>query len=146
MIHFRLVSIIDGALKFRDMQVQEVMTPISRVFMLSCEEKLNAAVRNIVIIYLYIVEIFKSKSYKYHYFHGRNMNILISEITSFLTSNINIFISISFSFSFQTLSRIFQSGYSSIPVFDKDHNDVLGILKTKDLIFVDPNVSTAILI
>ena len=54
--HFsaHLVSIIDGALKFRDMQVQEVMTPISRVFMLSCEEKLNAAVRNIVIFVIKI--------------------------------------------------------------------------------------------
>ena len=40
----------------------------------------------------------------------------------------------------QTLYKIFKSGYSRIPVFDKDVNDILGLLLAKDLIFVDPEV------
>ena len=36
--------------------------------------------------------------------------------------------------------EIFKSGYSRIPVFDKDENDILGLLLAKDLIFVDPEV------
>lgn len=42
----------------------------------------------------------------------------------------------------QTLSVIFKSGFSRIPVFAKDHNDVIGLLFTKDLIFIDPDDET----
>ena len=37
---------------------------------------------------------------------------------------------------------IFKSGFSRIPVFGKDHNDVIGLLFTKDLIFIDPDDET----
>jgi len=33
---------------------------------------------------------------------------------------------------------IFKAGCSRIPVFDADHNDIVGIILAKDLIFVDP--------
>ncbi|CAN0403524.1 unnamed protein product, partial [Ectocarpus sp. 13 AM-2016] len=42
----------------------------------------------------------------------------------------------------QTLSVIFKSGFSRIPVFAKDRNDVIGLLFTKDLIFIDPDDET----
>jgi metal transporter CNNM len=76
------VTIIDGALKFRDMAVCDVMTPINKVFMLALAEKLTN----------------------------------------------------------KTLSEIFKSGYSRIPVFDMDRNDVIGVILTKDLIFIDPGM------
>ena len=41
----------------------------------------------------------------------------------------------------KTLSRIFQSGYSRIPVYERDQNDVIGVIRAKDLIFVKPEVS-----
>ena len=37
------------------------------------------------------------------------------------------------------LKVIYNSGYSRIPVWKKDPNDVVGIVFTKDLIYVDPN-------
>ncbi|CAN0228749.1 unnamed protein product [Laminaria digitata] len=43
---------------------------------------------------------------------------------------------------FKTLSVIFKSGFSRIPVYAKDHNDVIGLLFTKDLIFIDPDDET----
>ncbi|OWZ21741.1 Metal transporter [Phytophthora megakarya] len=39
----------------------------------------------------------------------------------------------------ETLKMIYNSGYSRIPVWNKDPNDVVGIVITKDLIYVDPN-------
>lgn len=42
----------------------------------------------------------------------------------------------------QTLYDIFKSGYSRIPVFDRDRNDVVGLILAKDLIFIDPEVKT----
>jgi metal transporter CNNM len=36
--------------------------------------------------------------------------------------------------------EIFKSGYSRIPVYDKDRHDVVGLILAKDLIFVDPEV------
>lgn len=44
----------------------------------------------------------------------------------------------------QTLSLIFKSGFSRIPVFAKDRNDVIGLLFTKDLIFIDPEDETPV--
>ena len=36
--------------------------------------------------------------------------------------------------------EIFKSGYSRIPVYEKSKNDIVGLILTKDLIFVDPEV------
>lgn len=36
--------------------------------------------------------------------------------------------------------EIFKSGYSRIPVYDRDRHDVVGLILAKDLIFVDPEV------
>ncbi|CAM9396109.1 unnamed protein product [Scytosiphon promiscuus] len=51
-------------------------------------------------------------------------------------------LSVSEKLNFKTLSVIFKSGFSRIPVFGKDHNDVIGLLFTKDLIFIDPDDET----
>ncbi|CAM9598856.1 unnamed protein product [Ectocarpus sp. 12 AP-2014] len=51
-------------------------------------------------------------------------------------------LSVSEKLNFKTLSVIFKSGFSRIPVFAKDRNDVIGLLFTKDLIFIDPDDET----
>lgn len=38
------------------------------------------------------------------------------------------------------MAEIFKAGYSRIPVWDKDPNEIIGLILTKDLIFVDPGV------
>lgn len=38
------------------------------------------------------------------------------------------------------MADIFKAGYSRIPVWDKDPNEIIGLILTKDLIFVDPMV------
>ena len=43
-------------------------------------------------------------------------------------------------FLLQTLSKIFKSGYSRIPVYGRNTNDIVGLILTKDLIFLDPEV------
>jgi len=45
---------------------------------------------------------------------------------------------------FKTITEIFRSGYSRIPVYEKDRHDVVGILLVKDLIFVDPDDATPV--
>jgi len=40
--------------------------------------------------------------------------------------------------SFETISRIFKTGYSRIPVYEISKNNVIGLLFVKDLIFIDP--------
>ena len=42
----------------------------------------------------------------------------------------------------QVLSEIFKSGYSRIPVYGVDKHDIVGLILTKDLIFLDPDVRT----
>lgn len=37
-----------------------------------------------------------------------------------------------------TVSEIFRSGFSRIPIYGHSRNDIVGVLVTKDLIFVDP--------
>jgi metal transporter CNNM len=37
----------------------------------------------------------------------------------------------------QVMTDIYKTGYSRVPVFGKDRNDVLGIILAKDLMFVD---------
>ena len=43
---------------------------------------------------------------------------------------------------FDCIARIFKAGYSRIPVFEVSRNNVIGLLFTKDLIFVDPEDET----
>jgi metal transporter CNNM len=74
------VTIIGGALTFRDMKVASVMTSKTDIYMISVKETL---------------------SYKMIY-------------------------------------DIFKAGYSRIPVYDKDENDIISLILAKDLIFVDP--------
>mmetsp|Transcript_7823 Transcript_7823/g.14373 ORF Transcript_7823/g.14373 Transcript_7823/m.14373 type:complete len:658 (+) Transcript_7823:77-2050(+) len=45
---------------------------------------------------------------------------------------------------FETMSHIFQAGYSRIPVYDLDRDDVVGVMLTKDLIMVDPEDQTSV--
>lgn len=45
----------------------------------------------------------------------------------------------------ETLKMIYNSGYSRIPVWNRDPNDVVGIVFTKDLIYVDPNQDVPLL-
>lgn len=40
--------------------------------------------------------------------------------------------------SFETITRIFKTGYSRIPVYEVSKDNVMGLLFVKDLIFVDP--------
>lgn len=36
------------------------------------------------------------------------------------------------------MSEIFKSGYSRIPVYGESRNDIVGLMLTKDMIFIDP--------
>lgn len=72
------VIMIGGALRLRDISVQDVMT--KDVFMLSINDKLTI----------------------------------------------------------KTLSKIFNSGCSRVPIYDTDRSDVVGLMLVKDLLFVDP--------
>ena len=45
---------------------------------------------------------------------------------------------------FKKITEIFKSGFSRIPVYDKDKHDIIGILLVKDLIFVDPDDETPV--
>lgn len=44
----------------------------------------------------------------------------------------------------QTLYEIFKSGYSRIPVYNRDPDDIIGLLLAKDLLFIDPEVTSSI--
>ena len=50
-------------------------------------------------------------------------------------------ISVEETLNYKLIYEIFKSGYSRIPVYEKDRNDVVGLILAKDLIFVDPEVS-----
>jgi len=69
-----------GALTYKNMRVEDVMTPLERTFMLNTEDKL----------------------------------------------------------SFETISQVFKTGYSRIPVYEISKNNIIGLLFVKDLIFIDP--------
>ncbi|GKY93546.1 hypothetical protein MPSEU_000322000 [Mayamaea pseudoterrestris] len=75
-----------GALKYKNLAVKDVMTPIDRAFMLSVDDKLN----------------------------------------------------------YEMITRIFKTGYSGIPVYKADKNNVIGLLFVKDLIFIDPDDETPV--
>ncbi|KAJ0404752.1 hypothetical protein P43SY_005576 [Pythium insidiosum] len=36
------------------------------------------------------------------------------------------------------IKKIYQSGFSRIPVWDRDQNDVIGVIFVKDLVLIDP--------
>eukprot|EP00586_Coscinodiscus_wailesii_P009841 CAMPEP_0172512738 /NCGR_PEP_ID=MMETSP1066-20121228/246817_1 /TAXON_ID=671091 /ORGANISM="Coscinodiscus wailesii, Strain CCMP2513" /LENGTH=626 /DNA_ID=CAMNT_0013292675 /DNA_START=603 /DNA_END=2483 /DNA_ORIENTATION=+ len=78
--------VMEGALKYKDVTVKEVMTPLGSTFMLNVDEKLN----------------------------------------------------------FETVSRIFKTGYSRIPVYEVSMNNIIGLLFVKDLIFIDPEDGTPV--
>jgi len=75
-----------GALKYQDVAVKDVMTPLENTFMINVEDKLN----------------------------------------------------------FDTMSKIFKTGYSRIPIYEVDVQNVIGLLFTKDLIFIDPDDETPV--
>jgi metal transporter CNNM len=79
-------DIMIGAVTYKDKKIYEVMTPLSRVHMLSLDDTL----------------------------------------------------------SFETVSEIFKKGFSRIPIYGVDRNDVRGMLFTKDLIFIDPDDDTPV--
>ena len=45
---------------------------------------------------------------------------------------------------FQTIGQVFENGYSRIPVYETDRNDIVAILFAKDLILVDPDDETSL--
>ena len=45
---------------------------------------------------------------------------------------------------FSTIETIFRWGFSRIPVYRNDKNNIVGILFTKDLIFCDPEDATPV--
>lgn len=75
-----------GALKYQDMEVHEVMTPLDDVFMISIDDKLT----------------------------------------------------------FELIAEVFKSGFSRIPVYEIDEDNIVGLLLVKDLIFVDPEDETPV--
>jgi metal transporter CNNM len=80
LMNMQQVQMIDGALKYSDINVQHAMTLCNDCFMLSIENDLN----------------------------------------------------------FSTISSIFQSGFSRIPIYERTKDLIVGLLLVKDLIFVDP--------
>jgi len=77
---------ITGALQYRNMRADEVMTPLDHVYMLSVDDTL----------------------------------------------------------SYQTMANIFKAGFSRIPVYKETKQNIVGLLYTKDLIFMDPASQTPI--
>ncbi len=102
------VDIINGALKYRDMLVSAVMTPLSAVYMISAHELLSYKVSPLMLLSSCLINMY-----------------------SWITNP-------------QTLYEIFKSGYSRIPVYNRDPDDIIGLLLAKDLLFIDPEVISSI--
>ena len=79
-------NVAQGAIKYQNMLVKDVMTDIGKCYMLSASDNLN----------------------------------------------------------FKKITEIFRSGFSRIPVYEKNKDDIIGLLLVKDLIFVDPEDETPI--
>jgi hypothetical protein len=45
---------------------------------------------------------------------------------------------------FKTIAQIFKSGFSRVPIYGEDKDDIQGLLFTKDLIFIDPEDDTPV--
>jgi metal transporter CNNM len=43
---------------------------------------------------------------------------------------------------FETMNEVIKTGYTRIPVYEKDKNNIIGLLNIKDLAFVDPDDKT----
>ena len=43
-------------------------------------------------------------------------------------------------YSVQVMTDVFKAGYSRIPVYEKDRNDIVCVILTKDMLFVDTKV------
>lgn len=62
-------------------------------------------------------------------------------VTDVMTKADDVFmLSIDSKLDLNTLGEIFKSGYSRIPVYEKSRSDIVGLILTKDLIFMDPEV------
>ena len=79
-------NVAQGAIKYQNMLVKDVMVEVCKCYMLSASDNLN----------------------------------------------------------FKKITEIFKSGFSRIPVYEKNKNDIIGLLLVKDLIFVDPEDETPI--
>jgi metal transporter CNNM len=77
------VTIIAGALKYREMTVSQAMTPALQAYMISAADTLN----------------------------------------------------------YKLIYDIFKSGYSRIPVYGRDRNDIVGLILVQDLVFISPEVA-----
>ena len=72
----------------------------------------------------------------------KTMNIL-KKVTDILTPMEECYmLHISVTLDFKTVSEIFETGFSRIPVYDADKADIVAMLFTKDLIMVDPDDET----
>jgi metal transporter CNNM len=45
---------------------------------------------------------------------------------------------------FRTISDLWKSGFSRVPVYGRDRNDIVGLLLVKDLIMIDPEDNTSV--
>ncbi len=69
-------------------------------------------------------------------------DMTVSEIMT--PSNEVFMLNINDNLNFKILSDIFKKGYSRIPVYNHSRNDIVGIILSKDLLFVDARNETPI--
>lgn len=72
----------------------------------------------------------------------RYKDVPVSDVMT--TKDLTFMIQVDTPLNFKTVTDIFKTGFSRIPVYDKNTDDVCGILLTKDLIFIDPESGTTI--
>jgi metal transporter CNNM len=73
----------------------------------------------------------------------RYKTITVAEVMTPLKNT--FMLSVDEKLNFETIAAIFKTGYSRIPVYELDKNNVIGLLFVKDLIFIDPKDETPIL-
>jgi metal transporter CNNM len=62
-------------------------------------------------------------------------------VSQVMTPAANVYmVSVADTLNYKLVYEIFKSGYSRIPVYEKDKDDVVGLILAKDLIFIDPEV------
>ncbi len=73
------------------------------------------------------------------------MGYMDKTVSSVMTPVENIFmLDVDTVLDFKTISLIFRSGYSRVPVFQTTKNKIVGLLLTKDLIMIDPEEGTTV--